>query len=96
MTYREDSQPPLDNQLLPELGKEEETVDRKRDRQVSRRTRHSFYLDAALIQSLDQAYRRVHHDLYPVEIGKSDFLEACIRYALSCLQEIKCSFERNE
>ena len=96
MTYRDDSQAHFDKRLSPELALEGETTSRERNQKVIKRTRHSFYLDAALVHSLDQAYRQVHHDLYPVEIGKSDFLEACIRYALSYLQEIKCNFTRNE
>jgi hypothetical protein len=96
MTYWDDSQVPFDNHLSYKAEKEVKITDQLRGEKVIKRTRHSFYLDAALIQSLDQAYRRIHHELYPVEISKSDFLEACIRYALSHLQEIKCHLMRDE
>jgi len=63
---------------------------------TARRTRHSFYLDTAIVQSLDQAYKKTSHDLYPKEISKSDFLEECIRYALSYLDKIKCNLVQEE
>jgi hypothetical protein len=55
----------------------------------TRRTRHSFYLDTGVVRSLDQAYKQTYHELYPKEISKSDFLEECLRYALSYLDTIK-------
>lgn len=63
---------------------------------VSGRTRHSFYLDSTIVRSLDQAYKKTYHELYPREISKSDFLEECIRYALSYLDTIKCNLSQEE
>ena len=60
----------------------------------TRRTRHSFYLDTAVVRSLDQAYKKTYHELYPQEISKSDFLEECLLYALSYLDTIKWKLSR--
>jgi hypothetical protein len=62
----------------------------------TKRTRHSFYLDTAVVRSLDQAYKQTYHELYPREISKSDFLEECLRYALSYLDKIKCNLVQEE
>lgn len=66
------------------------------ERTVSNRARHSFYLDTAIVRSLDQAYKKTSHELYPREISKSDFLEECIRYALSYLDKIQWNLDQNE
>ena len=91
MTYQDDN-------LLPAGGRlpQEEAPRQVADRKAIKRTRHSFYLDTATIRSLDQAYKQTHHELYPAEISKSDFIEECIRYALSSLHEIKCNLVRNQ
>ena len=60
------------------------------------RKRHSLYLDKALVERADQAYRDIAHDLYPVEVNKSDFLEACLQYALEHLSEIKESLTEDK
>jgi hypothetical protein len=62
----------------------------------TRRSRHSFYLDTAVVRSLDQAYKKTYHELYPREISKSDFLEACLRFALSYLETIKWNLSQEE
>ncbi len=53
------------------------------------RGRHTFYVDSALVGQLDQAYRETAHALYPVQVNKSDFLEALISYGLDHMEEIK-------
>jgi hypothetical protein len=53
------------------------------------RSRHSLYLDKTILTRADRAWRDIEHDLYPTEVSKSDFLEACLEYALSHLEEIK-------
>jgi len=63
---------------------------------ATRRNRHSFYLDTATVRDLDQAFKRTYHELHPREISKSDFLEECMRYALSHLNEITCNLGHNE
>ena len=55
------------------------------------RRRHSLYLDKALVGLCDQAYKQAAHELYPAEISKSDFLEACLKFALQHQDEIKKS-----
>lgn len=59
-------------------------------KEVARR-RHSLYLDNALVGLCDQAYKQAAHELYPAEISKSDFLEACLKFALQHQDEIKKS-----
>lgn len=59
-------------------------------KEVARR-RHSLYLDNALVGLCDQAYKQMAHELYPAEISKSDFLEACLKFALQHQDEIKKS-----
>jgi len=54
-----------------------------------KRGRHTFYLDSALVARLDRAYRDAAHDLYPVEVNKSDYLEAVLTYALERASEVK-------
>ena len=63
---------------------------------ASKRTRHSFYLDSAVVRNLDLAYKNTFHELYPREISKSDFLEECIRYALSYLDKIQWNLTQDE
>jgi len=55
------------------------------------RSRHSLYLDKAVVSLCDQAYKEAAHELYPTEISKSDFLEACLKFALQHQDEIKRS-----
>ncbi len=53
------------------------------------RERRSFYLDGALVDRLDEAYRKLNHDVYPKEVNKSEFLEAMLEYGLVHMEEIK-------
>jgi len=53
------------------------------------RSRHTFYVDSALVGQLDQTYRDTAHALYPAQVSKSDFLEALISYGLDHIEEIK-------
>jgi len=59
-------------------------------KEVSRR-RHSLYLDNGLVEQCDQAYKQAAHELYPAEINKSEYLEACLKFALQHQDEIKQS-----
>lgn len=96
MTYKKNSTAPCGESLSRDRKREGETVSQDRVQKVIKRAQHSFYLDTAIIRSLDQAYRQTYHELYPTAISKSDFLEECIRYALSSLQEIKSNLTRGE
>lgn len=53
------------------------------------RERKSFYLDTDLASQLDTTYKTVNHDLFPVSVSKSAFLETIIEYGLEHLPEIK-------
>jgi hypothetical protein len=55
------------------------------------RRRHSWYLDTELVAKVDAAYKAVAHELYPSEVAKSDFLEACLNFALTHLGEVKAA-----
>jgi hypothetical protein len=55
------------------------------------RKRHSLYLDNALVGLCDQAYKQMAHELYPTEVSKSEYLEACLKFALQHQDEIKKS-----
>src|ERR1700736_4306991 len=85
MTYRDDNLLPAGGRLPQEGSPSWQVTDHK----VIKRTRHSFYLDTAIIRSLDQAYKRTRHEVHPREISKSNFLEECMSYALSHWDEIK-------
>jgi hypothetical protein len=96
MTYKVDSQEPSGTYLSGTATKEGETLDLGPGRKANSRTRHSFYLDTAVVRSLDQAYKKTYHELYPREMSKSDFLEACLRYALSNLDTINRNLSQQE
>ncbi len=55
------------------------------------RGRHTFYLDSGLVARLDRAYRDVAHEMYPIEVNKSDYLEAVLTYALERAPEVKAA-----
>lgn len=59
-------------------------------KEVSRR-RHSLYLDNGLVEQCDQTYKQMAHELYPAELSKSEFLEACLKFALQHQDDIKQS-----
>lgn len=60
----------------------------KKEHQSDRR-RHTLYLDRHLVKRVDQAFKDAAHTLYPREIEKADYLEACLAYALAHQAEIK-------
>ncbi len=60
------------------------------------RGRHSLYLDKALVGLLDNAYKVAAHNLYPAEIDKATFMEACLTYALSHLEDIQASLSAEQ
>lgn len=53
------------------------------------RRRHSLYLDQVLVSRVDQVYKDVAHELYPIEIDKADFIEALLTYGLEHVDQIK-------
>lgn len=53
------------------------------------RSRHTLYLDKTLVKLIDQAFKDTAHDLYPQEIDKADYLEACLKFALAHPDKVK-------
>jgi len=53
------------------------------------RERKSFYIDAALVARLDQAFRAINHELYPKQVSKSTFLETVMERGLASIEELK-------
>jgi len=61
------------------------------------RERHSFYLDAALVERLDRTYRDLNYELYHSGgISKSRFLETLIEYGLNHLPALKAALSPQE
>ncbi len=46
-------------------------------------------MEQAIYDRFGEAYRTTNHELYPLEVHKSAFVEACIAYALDPLPDIK-------
>lgn len=53
------------------------------------RDRHTLYLDRTIVGNVDKAYKVAAHELFPIEINKSDYLEACLSFALAHQEDIK-------
>ena len=53
------------------------------------RVHRSIYLERNLYERLGEAHKIVGHELYPLDVRKSTFIEACIAYALDHLTDIK-------
>ncbi len=53
------------------------------------RSRHTLYLDKTLIKLIDQAFKETEHEVYPQEVTKADYLEACLKYALAHQEQVK-------
>jgi hypothetical protein len=54
-----------------------------------KRSRHTLYLDKGLVKLIDQAFKDTAHELYPQEIEKADYLEACLKLALAHPDQVK-------
>ena len=69
-----------------------------REKEQSRRTRvhRSIYLEQATYERLGEVYKATGHELYPLEIRKSAFMEACIAYALDHLSDIEAILRREK
>jgi hypothetical protein len=53
------------------------------------RSRHTLYLDKTLVKLIDQAFKDTAHEIYPQEIDKADYLEACLKFALANQDKVK-------
>jgi len=59
------------------------------------RVHRSMYLERAVYDRLGEAYKTTSHELYPQEVRKSTFVEACIAYALEHLPDIKAGLRKD-
>ena len=55
------------------------------------RRRHSLYIDTNLMKKIDEVYKVVKHDVYPVELTKSLFLEKLLEHGLADLEVVKAA-----
>ena len=53
------------------------------------RVHRSIYLEQAIYDRLGEAYKATGHELYPLEVRKSAFMETCLAYALDHLSDIE-------
>jgi hypothetical protein len=53
------------------------------------RSRHTLYLDNTLVKQIDQAFKQTQHEVYPQEVTKADYLEACLKFALAHPDQVK-------
>jgi hypothetical protein len=53
------------------------------------RSRHTLYLDKTLVKQIDQAFKDTAHEVYPQEVTKADYLEACLKFALAHQDQVK-------
>ncbi len=60
----------------------------EKERPKRGRVHRSIYLEQAIYDRLGEAYKTTNHELYPLEVRKSAFVEACIAYALDHLPDI--------
>jgi hypothetical protein len=56
---------------------------------VSDRKRHTVYLSKTLMKAIDKAFKDARAELNPQDIEKADYLEACLKYALANVDDIK-------
>ena len=68
-----------------------------REKEQPRRTRvhRSIYLERAIYDRLGEAYKATGHKLYPLEVHKSAFIEACISYSLDHLPDIEANLRKD-
>lgn len=71
------------------------TSGEKEQRERSR-VHRSIYLERTLYDRLGDAYKTTSHELYPQEVRKSTFIEACIAYALDHLADIKTVLRKDQ
>jgi len=62
---------------------------RRKGAHATHRKRHSVYLDEALMERIDFLFKEVQHEIYPVELKKSTFLEMLLERGLDDLDSIK-------
>jgi hypothetical protein len=55
----------------------------------NQRRRHSLYINANLMKQIDEVFKVVKHDVYPVELTKSAFIEKLLEHSLANLEAVK-------
>jgi hypothetical protein len=53
------------------------------------RKRHSVYIDAILMNRIDDIFKVVQHEVYPIAVTKSLFLEKLLENGLQNLEDVK-------
>lgn len=81
--------PDTKQERIAKLSSRFEKTDAVSQKKVTKRDRHSLYLDKELVAETDRVYKEVNHQLYPAEISKSQFLEALLQYGLDHIEEVK-------
>lgn len=77
------------NEHITLAANEQRHTSGEQERPGRLRVHRSMYLERASYDRLNEAYRITSHKLYPLEVRKSIFLEACIGYALDHLSDIE-------
>ena len=77
------------NALRQRVSHKQPTTKEPKQRKEHDRSRHTLYLDKTLVQLIDKAFKETAHDVYPQEVTKADYLEACLKYALAHQDQVK-------
>jgi len=75
-------------------ARKQRRISSEKERPGRSRVHRSIYLDQAIYDRLGDAYRATSHELYPLEVRKSSFIEACIAYALDHLPDIETALRK--
>ena len=67
----------------------------KKEQPKRARVHRSIYLEQTIYDRLGEAHKVTSHELYPLEVRKSAFVETCIAYALDHLPDIKAALRKN-
>lgn len=65
------------------------TVGRRSDVAKRRRATDSIYVDIELLSTLNITHRELNHELHPLVVSKSVFLETVLQFGLDNLDKIK-------
>ncbi len=57
----------------------------------NQRRRHSLYIDSNLMQRIDEIFKMVQHDVYPLTLTKSVFIEKLLEHGLANLEAVKAT-----
>ena len=57
----------------------------------NQRRRHSLYIDMNLMKRIDEIFKVVQHDVYPVKLTKSVFIEKLLEHGLANLEAVKAA-----